>query len=95
MKGNKIFYIVIGITSEIDLRKSITKIRVLCKLENGSYYWADSNNEDDKVYWLLFKSRSEAVSYAKEILGNNNYVTYGISFEQGLYSMKIWKWFEK
>lgn len=95
MKGNKIFYIVIGITSEIDLRKSITKIRVLCKLENGSYYWADSNNEDDKVYWLLFKSRSEAESYAKEILGNNNYFTYGISFEQGLYPMKIWKWFEK
>lgn len=95
MKGNKIFYIVIGITSEIDLRKSITKIRVLCKLENGSYYWADSNNEDDKVYWLLFKSRSEAESYAKGILGNNKYFTYGISFEQGLYPMKIWKWFEK
>lgn len=95
MKGNKIFYIVIGVTSEIDLRKSITKIRVLCKLENGSYYWADSNNEDDKVYWLLFKSRSEAELYAKEILGNNNYVTYGISFEQGLYPMKTWKWFEK
>lgn len=47
MKDDKRFYIVIGITSEIDLRKSITKIRVLCKLENGSYYWADSNNEDD------------------------------------------------
>lgn len=95
MKGNKIFYIVIGITSEIDLRKSITKVRVLCKLENGSYYWADSNNEDDKVYWLLFKSRSEAELYAKKILGNNNYFIYGISFEQGLYPMKIWKWFEK
>lgn len=94
MKGNKMFYIVIGITSEIDFRKSITKIRVLCKLENGSYYWADSNNEEDKVYWLLFKSRSEAESYAKEILCKN-YFTYGISFEQGLYPMKTWKWFEK
>lgn len=94
MKKNEYFkYIVIGITSQIDLKKSITKIRVLCKLENGSYYWADSNNEDDKVYWLLFKSRSEAELYAKKILGNNN--TYGISFEQGLYPMKIWKWFEK
>lgn len=95
MKDDKRFYIVIGITSEIDLRKSITKIRVLCKLENGSYYWADSNNEDDKVYWWLFKSRSEAESYAKEILRNNKFITYGISFEQGLYPMKIWKWFEK
>ena len=96
MKKNEYFkYIVIGITSQIDLRKSITKIRVLCKLENGSYYWADSNNEDDKVYWLLFKSRSEAELYAKKILGNNNYFTYGISFEQSLYPMKIWKWFEK
>lgn len=67
MKKNEYFkYIVIGITSQIDLRKSITKIRVLCKLENGSYYWADSNNEDDKVYWLLFKSRSEAELYAKK-----------------------------
>lgn len=95
MKGNKIFYIVIGITSEIDLRKSITKIRVLCKLENGSYYWADSNNEEDKVYWWQFNSRDEAESKAKGILGNNKYFTYGISFEQGLYPMKIWKWFEK
>lgn len=95
MKDDKRFYIVIGFTSEIDLRKSITKIRVLCKLENGSYYWADSNNEDDKVYWWLFKSRSEAESYAKEILRNNKFITYGISFEQGLYPMKIWKWFEK
>lgn len=87
-------YIVIGITSQIDLRKSITKIRVLCKLENGSYYWADSNNEDDKVYWWQFNLRDEAESKAKKILGNN-YFTYGISFEQGLYPMKIWKWFEK
>ena len=95
MKGDKVFYILIGITSEIDLKKSIIKIRVLCKLENGCYYWADSNNEEDKLYWLLFKSRSEAESYAKKILGNNNYFTYGISFEQGLYPMKTCEWFEK
>lgn len=95
MKKNEYFkYIVIGITSQIDLRKSITKIRVLCKLENGSYYWTDSNNEEDKVYWWQFNSRDEAESKAKKILGNN-YFTYGISFEQGLYPMKIWKWFEK
>lgn len=94
MKDDKRFYIVIGFTSEIDLKKSITKIRVLCKLENGSYYWADSNNEEDKVYWWQFNSRDEAESKAKKILGNN-YFTYGISFEQGLYPMKIWKWFEK
>lgn len=95
MKDDKRFYIVIGFTSEIDLRKSITKIRVLCKLENGSYFWSDSNNEDGHLYWWLFKSRSEAELYAKEILRNNKFVTYGISFEQGLYPMKIWKWFEK
>ena len=45
--------------------------------------------KDDKVYWLLFKSRSEAELYAKEILGKNKFVTYGISFEQGLYPMII------
>lgn len=68
---------------------------MLCKLENGSYYWADSNNEEDKVYWWQFNSRDEAESKAKGILSNNKYFTYGISFEQGLYPMKIWKWFEK
>lgn len=90
MKKSEYFYIVIGFTSNIDLKKSITKIRVLCKLENGSYYWADTNNEEEKVYWLLFKSSSEAALYAKKILGNN-YVIYCISFEQGLYPMKFWK----
>lgn len=91
MKKSEYFYIVIGFTSNIDLKKSITKIRVLCKLENGSYYWADTNNEEEKVYWWLFKSRSEAESYAKEILRNNKFVTYGISFEQGLYPIKLWE----
>lgn len=95
MKDDKRFYIVIGFTSEIDLKKSITKIRVLCKSENGCYFWSDSNSEDGHSYWWLFKSRSEAESYAKEILRNNNFVTYGISFEQGLYPMKLWKSFEK
>lgn len=95
MKKNEFFkYIVIGITSEIDLRKSITKIRVLCK-SDYSYYWVDSNKEEDNVYWWLFNSRSEAESKAEEILGNNNYIIYGISFVQSLYPMKIWKWFEK
>lgn len=95
MIDDKRLYIVIGFTSEIDLKKSITKIRVLCKSENGCYFWSDSNSEDSHLYWWLFKSRSEAESYAKEILRNNKFVTYGISFEQGIYPMKIWKWFEK
>lgn len=95
MKDDKRFYIVIGFTSGIDLKKSITKIRVLCKSENGCYFWSDSNSEDGHSYWLLFKSSSEAESYAKKILRNNKFVTYGISFEQGLYPMKLWKSFEK
>lgn len=94
MKNDNFFYIVIGTTGLIDLKKSITKIRVLCYLEKFGYYWADSNDEEDKVYWWQFNSRDEAESKAKKILGNN-YFAYGISFEQGLYPMKIWKWFEK